>query len=32
MQIRSLLRQIVYPTMHIGIHIEIFIPHRIKHT
>ena len=31
-QIRSLLRQIVYPTMHIGIHIEILVTHSVKHT
>ena len=30
-QIGSLLTQIVYATMHIGIHIEIFVAHGIKH-
>ena len=32
MQIRRLLTQIMHPTMHIGIHIDILIPHRIQHT
>ena len=31
-QICGLLTQIVHPTMHIGIHIEILIAHRIQHT
>ena len=32
MQISSLLREVMHPTMHIGIHIEILIAHRIEHT
>ena len=31
MQVGSLLREIVYATMHIGIDIEILVPHGIKH-
>ena len=32
MQVCCLLRQIMHPPMHIGIHIEVFIPHGIEHT
>ena len=31
MQIGSLLREVMHPTMHIGIHIEVLIPHGVEH-
>ena len=31
-QIRCLLREIMHPAMHIGIHIEILLAHRVEHT
>ena len=31
MQIGGLLREIVHTTMHIGIHIEILVPHGVEH-
>ena len=30
-QIGSLLTQVVYTTMYIGIHVQVFVPHRIQH-
>ena len=32
MQIGSLLRKIVNATMHIGIHVQVFVTHGIEHT
>ena len=31
MEIGSLLREIMHPAMHVGIHVEILIPHGIEH-